>query len=453
VPDLHELTATQARDAIARGETTSEALVKACLGRVAKRDKDVGAWAYLDPEQALRQARAADEAKRSGSAIGPLHGVPVGIKDIIDTADMPTQNGSVYFEGRQPAEDATCVAALRAAGAVIMGKTVTTELATLTPAKTRNPHNPEHTPGGSSSGSAAGVASGMIPAALATQTGGSVIRPASFCGIYALKPTLGLISRSGVLLQSHTLDTVGVYGRSIEDLALLTDCLAAHDPKDPASFPRSPSRLLDVARSMPPAKPRLAFVRSPAWAEADEAARATFTDFVERLGDHCETVELPVLGPVIAAHRIVQSSENAAYYGPLIERDRDSFSAGLIERLEAGQRITARAYIEAIMLREGAATSVEQVLARYTAILMPAAPGPAPASLGTTGNPVFNGMWTYLGMPAVTLPLLSVGGLPFGVQLIGARRDEGRLLRTARWLVQHASTIGSRFEPRGSQRL
>ncbi|MEO8420586.1 MAG: amidase, partial [Hyphomicrobium sp.] len=214
--DPTSLSTTAAAEAIRHGELTSVALVTACLDRIAAHEGNVQAWEYLDPELALAQARDADAAFRAGEASGALHGVPIGVKDIFDTADMPTENGSPIFSGRRPDRDATCVAALRSAGAVILGKTVTTELALLTPAKTRNPHNLTHTPGGSSAGSAAAVADHMVPAALGSQTAGSIIRPASFCGVYGFKPTLGLVPRSGVLMQSHTLDTVGVYGRSVE---------------------------------------------------------------------------------------------------------------------------------------------------------------------------------------------------------------------------------------------
>ena len=434
--DLHELTLSAAARGIAAGELSSEALVTACLDQVARRDPEVQAWAYLDPEQALSQARAADAWQKSGAPLGPLHGVPIGIKDIIDMADMPTENGSPYFKGRQPAADATCVAALRAAGAVIMGKTVTTELATLSPPKTRNPHNVLHTPGGSSSGSAAGVASGMMPGALATQTGGSVIRPASFCGIYALKPTFGMISRTGVLLQSHTLDTIGVYGRSIEDLALMADCIAGFDPSDPSSYPQGPSRLAAVANEAPPALPPLAFVKGPAWDVADADTQQVFSSFVRSLGAHCRETELPILDKVIAWQRAVQSAENAAYYGSFVADDADVFTPALRQRIAAGRGVSAADYIPAIMARGNAAGEVEKLLESHAAIVMPAATGPAPADLGTTGDPIFNGMWTYLGLPAVTLPLLTVRGMPLGVQLIGSRRDDGRLLRTARWLAQ-----------------
>ena len=236
ISDLTALDAAGAADAIRKGETTSEALVGACLDRIAERDGEVQAWAHLDPERARAQARDMDAVQRSGGAMGPLHGVPIGIKDIFDTADLPTQYGCPIFDGFRPKKDATCVTLLRAAGAVILGKTVTTELALLTPAKTRNPCNLAHTPGGSSAGSAAAVAARMVPAALGSQTAGSVIRPASFCGVYGFKPTLGLVPRAGVLMQSHTLDTVGVLASSVDDLALLTDCMIAFEAGDAVSY-------------------------------------------------------------------------------------------------------------------------------------------------------------------------------------------------------------------------
>lgn len=436
--DLAALTATEAARAIREGEITSEALTKACLDRIAAREEEVQAWVHLDREQALAQARFADAQRASGKGVGSLHGIPVGIKDIIDTGDMPTQNGSPLFKGHQPAKDAFCVAALRAAGAVIMGKTVTTELATLTPNKTRNPHNIAHTPGGSSSGSAAGVADRMIPLALGTQTGGSVIRPASFCGIYGLKPTLGLISRRGVTLQAHTLDTVGVYGRSLEDVALITDALSLHDPEDPVSYARGRTSVAAMLDDLPPAPPLLAFYRTPAWEQADAAARAAYDGLVARLGDRIREVPLPTLAEAYSTHQpAVQGSENAAYYGPLLARAPEAISPGLTARIEAGAKVLAKDYITAINAREVHYAAVEGVLREHAAILTPASAGPAPKGLGTTGNPVFNAVWTYLGVPCVTLPLLEVAGLPLGVQLVGMRRDEGRLLRTARWLVEH----------------
>jgi Asp-tRNA(Asn)/Glu-tRNA(Gln) amidotransferase A subunit family amidase len=277
----------------------------------------------------------------------------------------------------------------------------------------------------------------MIPLALGTQTGGSVIRPASFCGIFGLKPTLGLISRRGVTLQSHTLDTVGVYGRSVEDLALIADALSAHDPEDPVSYRRSRGSLVEMAAQPAPEPPRFAYCRTPAWDQADPAARETLDKFAASLGDRVQEMPIAALEDAIAQHRVVMGSENAAYYGPLLARAPEAISPGLTERIQTGARILAKDYIAAVNARDRIYAAVEASLTSYTAILTPASCGPAPKGLGSTGNPIFNGLWTYLGVPCVTLPLLEVDGLPLGVQLVGMRRDEGRLLRTARWLVEH----------------
>ena len=255
--------------------------------------------------------------RKEGKGVGPLHGVPVGIKDIIDTADMPTENGCRAHKGRQPTADAACVTALRRAGAVIMGKTVTTELATFTPGKTRNPRNPEHTPGGSSSGSAAAVAAGMVPAALGTQTVGSVIRPGAFCGIYGLKPTYGVIPRTGVLTQAPSLDTVGVYGRSVEDLALLADALQGHDERDPASLVSSRPRLLATATEDWPLAPLFAFVKTHAWGDADPSTHEAFGELVEELGGQVTEISLDhTTERGYAAARQVQKVEMACSSAP-----------------------------------------------------------------------------------------------------------------------------------------
>ncbi len=434
--DLARLTATAAMKRLNSSDITSEQLTRACLDHIAKREAEVKAFAHLDPEHALAQARAADVARKSGKGVGPLNGLPVGIKDIIDTADMPTQNGCDFYKGRQPAEDAACIAALRDAGAIIIGKTVTTEMASTTPGATCNPHNLGHTPGGSSSGSAAGVADHMFPLALGTQTGGSVIRPASFCGIFALKPTFGLISRTGVTMQSHTLDTVGVYGRSVEDLALIADALSAHDPRDPGSYQRSRPNFVRAAAEKVPVKPLFAYIRTPAWGLTDQVTKDAFAELIADLGDQVEVVDMPSLETVSANAGIVQSGENAAYYGALADQAGDAISPALRTRIEAGRKVSAEAYLSAINAREDAARRIDLMLTSYAAILTPSSTGPAPKTLASTGNPIFNAPWTYLGNPCVNVPILEADGLPIGVQLVGARRDDGRLLRTARWLAE-----------------
>jgi Asp-tRNA(Asn)/Glu-tRNA(Gln) amidotransferase A subunit family amidase len=439
VTDLTQLTATDASKLMAAGKLTSEDLTKACIARIEAREPEVNAFAHFDAEHALEQARTIDRARAAGKLQGPLVGLPVGIKDIIDTADMPTQNGSAFFKDRQPVDDAACVAALRQAGCVIIGKTVTTELATLTPGKTCNPHNLGHTPGGSSSGSAAGVADGMFPLALATQTGGSVIRPASFCGIYGLKPTFGMISRVGVTMQSHTLDTIGVYGRCVADLALIADALSAYDARDPQSyFPRTATNMTRIAGEKPPVAPLFCFVKTPAWDVADPIAKEAIAELIAELGDRCEEMEMPSLVTIAAHAATVGGAENAGYYGPIADVAGDAMSPGLRDRIEKGRKVPVESYVRAIAARERAANAIDAQLSHsHTALLTLAAPGTAPKTLASTGNPAFNAPWTYLGHPCVTLPLLEANGLPIGVQLIGARRDDGRLLRTAQWLVDH----------------
>jgi Asp-tRNA(Asn)/Glu-tRNA(Gln) amidotransferase A subunit family amidase len=435
---LCDLAAGAAASGIARGELSSEALVTACLERTAELEPQLQAWAFLDHARALAQAKAADEQRRAGKGVGALHGVPVGIKDIIDTADMPTENGSAIFKGRQPRHDAAAVAALRAAGAVVLGKTITTELATLTPSVTRNPRNPEHTPGGSSSGSAAAVACGMVPVALGTQTGGSVIRPAAFCGIYGFKPTFGLIARPGVLTQAPSLDTIGVFGRSLEDVALVVDAMQGYDERDPASIATSRPNLLARAKEDWPLPPMFTFAKTHAWGDAEAATREAFGELVELLGDKVEEISIDFTTERgNTAAKTVQNVELAHHYGPLLEHAPDLISKRLAGQIEEGRRVRGIDYVAALEARNELYATIDGLIMQHGQILTPAALGPAPKGLESTGNPVFCAFWTYLGVPAVTLPLLEADGLPMGVQLIGARRDDGRLLRSARWLVQH----------------
>jgi Asp-tRNA(Asn)/Glu-tRNA(Gln) amidotransferase A subunit family amidase len=435
---LADLTALEARERMLRGEFSAEQLSVACLQRIAERDPQVRAWAYVDRDLALAQARAADELRRSGRPTGALHGIPVGVKDIIDTADMPTENGTPIDAGRRPGRDATVVARLRAAGAVILGKTVTTEFAHLTPAKTRNPVNLEHTPGGSSSGSAAAVSAAMVPLAIGTQTGGSVIRPAAFCGVFGFKPTFGLIPRSGVLSQSPHLDTIGTFGRTLEDAALLADVLAGYDAGDKDSLSVAPPQLLNTARTDPPVTPALAFVKTAAWKHINDDCAQGFAELVEVLGEHCDEVELPEIfaEAAPAQQRLAQvgmARDLRHYY----EHGSERLAAGTRSAIEQGRAISAVDYLSALDWQKVLHAGLEEIFYRYDALITPAASGEAPAGFATTGDPAFCILWTLTGVPAVTLPLLEGGhGLPVGVQLIGRRGYDGRLLRTARWLMK-----------------
>jgi Asp-tRNA(Asn)/Glu-tRNA(Gln) amidotransferase A subunit family amidase len=282
----------------------------------------------------------------------------------------------------------------------------------------------------------------MIPLALGTQTGGSVIRPGSFCGIHALKPTLGLISRTGVTLQSHTLDTVGVYGRSLADLAMITDALSQFDPTDAVSYERGRPSLSPVLAAGAAGTPRLGFFRSPAWEFAESGAKAALENFVKSLGTAVREVAIPEMDNVVERHAHIMGAENSGYYGPLAERNPEGLSAKLRERLAEGAKVSAGDYVRALAARDGLYRAVERTLGEVSALITLPSCGPAPKGLGSTGNPVFNGMWTYLGVPCVTLPLMTVDGMPCGVQLIGKRRDEGRLLAVARWVEAQVADRG-----------
>jgi Asp-tRNA(Asn)/Glu-tRNA(Gln) amidotransferase A subunit family amidase len=434
---LSWLSATDAARAVRDGAVSSEQLVEACLARIREAEPQVQAWHFLDPEHALAQARALDEQRRAGGPVGPLHGVPVGIKDIIDTTDMPTEDGTPLHAGRRPDDDATVVALLRQAGAVIMGKTVTTECAYFHPGKTRNPHNPAHTPGGSSSGSAAAVAAGMVPLALGSQTNGSTIRPASFCGVYGFKPTHGLVPRGGMMRLSRALDHVGLFARSLEDIALLAEQVAAYDERDPDTRARARPPFVATAAQEPPLPPHLAFVKGPAWERADEATREAFAELAEALGERITEVELPAAAAEAAGwHRTIMEAEMAANLDLEWQRGRERLSQPLRSLIERGQAVPALEYQRSLARIPLLNSAFADLFERYDAFVTPAAPGTAPKGLDSTGDPAFCTLWTLCGTPAVSLPLMrGEDGLPLGVQLVGARGDDARLLRTARWLA------------------
>jgi Asp-tRNA(Asn)/Glu-tRNA(Gln) amidotransferase A subunit family amidase len=391
------LAATEAARLLAEREVSSEELVHECLDRIEEREDELRAWAHLDPEEAIAQARARDDE----TSRGPLHGLPVGVKDVIDTADMPTAYGSPIYAGRRPDRDAACVAWLRDQGAVILGKTVTTEFATYQPPPTVNPHDPQRTPGGSSSGSAAAVADGMVPLAYGTQTAGSVIRPASFCGVVGFKPRLGWHPTDGIKRLSARLDTLGTFGRTVADAALL----AGFDPAGD--------------------EPRIAWCRTP-WGEADDAVR----EAARRLD--LDEIDLPA-----AFSGLADAQETLMAYDVArnLEREwrdhRELLSAAMREYLERAWTIPREAADEGAALAETCRARLPEVLGGYDALLVPAAAGEAPLrSGGTTGDPLFCRAWTLLGVPAISVPgLTGPAGMPVGAQLVGL--DERTLLDAA----------------------
>jgi Asp-tRNA(Asn)/Glu-tRNA(Gln) amidotransferase A subunit family amidase len=435
--ELTTLTACQAQALLRDGRISALELTDACLARIAAEEPHVQAWAFLDPELARAQARRCDELRRLGRAHGPLHGIPVGVKDIIDTRDLPTEHGTVLHAGRRPHRDAAVVERLRAAGAVVLGKTVTTELAVYHPGKTRNPHDAERSPGGSSSGSAAAVAAGMVPLAIGTQTNGSVIRPASYCGVFGFKPSHGLISRFGVLTQSPPLDHIGVFARTIEDLALLAEALAGYDARDRDTRLETPPRLSEVAGQEWPLPPDLALVRSPVWDQAEDDLRAGFGELAEALGPRLTEVELPAaFNTAHDLHGLIMAVDLARSFAAEYERGREQLSERLRGIIEDGLAARAIDYARALDLVPKLRAALDPLFERHDVIVTPAATGQAPRGLGATGSPAFCTIWTLLGLPAVTLPLLTgADGMPIGVQLVGGFGEDARLLRTARWLV------------------
>jgi len=431
------LTAAEAARKIRSGLLTSEELVASCLEQIRAFEPKVQAWQFLDEAHALAQARALDERKRNGEPLGPLHGVPVGVKDIIDTADMPTENGTVLHKGRTPRDDAGVVTQLRAAGAVILGKTVTTECAYFNPGKTRNPHNPEHTPGGSSSGSAAAVAASMVPLALGSQTAGSVIRPAAFCGVYGFKPTHGLIPRHGILQLSRTLDHVGLFARGIDDLALLLEQLQGYDERDPDTRPRARVDYQRISNEEPPLEPMFAFIKTPHWERTDPDLKEAYAELQEALGPQIEEVELfPSAAEGWDWQRTIMEAEMSSNLEPLWLAGKDKLSERLRGLMERGRETRVVDYQRTLRRLAPTIESFDELFReRYDAILTPPALGTAPKGLGATGDPAFCVLWTLLGMPAITLPLMQgANGLPLGVQLVGRKGYDARLLRTARWL-------------------
>jgi Asp-tRNA(Asn)/Glu-tRNA(Gln) amidotransferase A subunit family amidase len=366
--------------------------VAACLRRIQEREHSIKAWVRLDPEPAL-------------------DGLPLGVKDVIDTADLPTAYGSPALADRRPAQDAEVVRRLRAAGAVVLGKTTSTEFALYHPAATRNPHDLKRTPGGSSSGSAAAVADGMVPVALGTQTAGSVIRPASFCGVFGFKPTFGLLSTEGVLTLSPSLDTVGLFARTAADLRLLAG-------------------LLGIEAEAPP--PRIGFLRTPRWAEVDASARARIEATVAALS--LEELELPArFDGLVEAQITIMESEVAKHLGPLVSGLE--ISPGLAEFLARCAGWQPAAYDEAQRLANECRGRLDELFGRFDLLLTPAVRGVAPAGLDSTGDPLFCRTWTLLGTPAVAVPgLAGQNGLPLGIQLVGRPGADALVLAGAELL-------------------
>ena len=418
MPELYRLTATEAARHIAAREITSEALVRSCLDRIAEREAAVQAWQFLDPELALKQARERD----AKPAAGLLHGIPVGVKDIFETHDQPTDHGSALYHGNRTNTDAAAVAAVRTAGAVIIGKTVTTEFASAHPGKTRNPHNPAHTPGGSSSGSAAAVADFMVPLAFGTQTGGSVVRPAAFCGVVGFKGTHGLIGTEGIGPLAAIFDTVGGFARSVEDIALFFGALTD-----------LPAELLPIHPH-----PRIALCRDPFWSAASPETQQLIEATAERFraaGADVSEMDLPA--EYADAAEVNQGLMNASVAESHVERWRaapDKISLRFAAQIEQGLAMPPNRAAELRATVERWRLEFDELLDPFEAWLVPSAPGEAPEGLDTTGDPIMNRLWSVAGVPAINLPAgTGPNGLPLGVQLVARRDTDRTLLAVAAW--------------------
>ncbi|MCC6533901.1 MAG: amidase [Burkholderiales bacterium] len=417
----NELSASEISQATRAGTLSCEAVVRACLEHIATREPAVQAWQYIDAEGAIAQARALD----AGSARGPLHGVPFGAKDIIDTHDMPTEYGSPIHRGHRPDRDAACIALMRRAGAVLVGKTVTTEFANVHPGKTRHPLDPARTPGGSSSGSAAAVAAAMVPLALGTQTTASTIRPASFCGVVGYRPTWSDLRLSGVMEAAGSLDTLGLMARSVADIALLRAVLLGVEPR---------------ALPAETAKPRIGFCRTHLWENAESTTQRLLEDAASRLAAAGASVKDAVLPSAFTripeAHKAVSSFEFTRNFSWEIAHHWDRISETLRNgRIKDGLATTFERYREARELLSACRQTLDQFFDNYDILLTPAAAGEAPVGLHSTGYTGFCSIWTSTHVPALTLPLLQgPSGLPIGVQLV-ARRDRDRdLFGFAQWI-------------------
>ncbi len=416
-----QLTAAQAARLIQAGQLKSEELVKACLERISQRDTEIQAWTCYDADLALRQARELD---RAAGPHGPLHGIPIGVKDVIDTADLPTQYGSPIYRGFRPRWDAACVSLARSAGAILLGKTATTEFASIHPAPTRNPLNLAHSPGGSSSGSAAAVADFMVPLAFGTQTAGSTIRPAAFCGVVGYKPTFNRINRAGLKFSAESLDTIGLLGRSVEDVALFAHAVSGQG-LPPFEQPR-------------PAL-RIGLHRTPHWQQAAASAQGVLEQSARKLaaaGAVVEEFELAVeFEALYEAQGVIMRYETARAMAWETRQHRELLSAEYAERMVQGMAISQRDYQLALGQGEWCRQRFAREMSRFDVLLTLSAAGEAPLGLHTTGDAVFNRIWTLLGVPCIQLPAAAgPQGLPLGVQVIGVRGSDLETLRCAHWI-------------------
>ena len=421
------------------GQISSAEVCKAYITRIDKFEKDVKAWNFFDKKTLLEKAEEADEYRKSGKPLGLLHGLPIAVKDIFGTIDMPTECGTVFRKKMSASQDSEVVNLLKNAGAIIMGKTVTAELAFIHPGKTTNPHDYSRTPGGSSSGSAAAIASQMAPLSIGSQTGGSIIRPASYCGVVGYKPSYGLISRSGVLKTSEKLDTIGVFGKSVEDVALLAKTLIKKDIYDSSTVHFAADNMLEECKKGPIFEPKFIFYKTDNWKNIHKESRDAFDFFIKKFQKYIEVFDTPsYFKDIPKYHQVIHETDLANNFQPYYKKDKKKLSKEMRDAIERGMKHSAYEYANAIDFMKQSYESYKEVFEDYHGVITPASSGVADKGLKSTGSADFQKIWTYLGLPAISLPLLTgENNLPLGVQLIGNKLDDLRFLGIANWLEKN----------------
>ena len=434
--EIISLSLEQLASKIKDAQLSSVDVCKAFIERIEKFDKEIKAWAHFDKKVLLEKAEEADEHRRSGKPLGSLHGVPVAVKDIIGTIDMPTECGTVIRKGKSYSQNAEIIDMLHSAGALVMGKTATSELAFLGPSDTTNPHDNSRTPGGSSSGSAAAVASFMAPVSIGSQTGGSIIRPASYCGVVGYKPTYGLISRNGVLRTSYNLDHMGVFGRSVEDVAMLAKVLIKKDKYDPATIHYSADNFVEETKKGPLFEPKFIFYKTEHWKLIDKKSQGAFEYFIKSFPKNIEVFDTPsYFKDIHKYHQIIHETDLANNFSVYYKKYKKKLSKYMQNAIANGNKHSAKEYAEAIDFMKRSYESYQEVFEDYHGVLSPSSPGVAPKGLKSTGTAEFNKVWSYMGTPCISLPLLEgENNLPLGVQLIGNKYDDHRFLGVANWL-------------------
>ena len=439
--DIFSLKVEEIASKIKDAQLTSVEVCEKYIEKINKFEKDLKAWVYFDKKLLLEKAAEADKYRQSGKPIGPLHGIPIAVKDIVGTVDMPTECGTVIKKEKSFSQNAEIIDLLLAAGAIVMGKTATAEFAYLGPPKTTNPHDHSRTPGGSSSGSAAAVASFMAPLSIGSQTGGSVIRPASYCGVVGYKPTYGLISRNGVLKTSEKLDHIGMFGKTVEDVALLAKVLIKKDKFDSATVDYSADGLLEETKKGPLFEPKFIFYKTDYWKNVEKKSREVFEYFIKSFKNNIEIFDTPsYFKDIHKYHQIIYETDLANNFGLYYKKYKKKLSKPMQDAIVKGNKHSAKEYAKAIDFMKTSYEYHEKVFEKCHGVMSPSSPGVAPKSLKSTGSAEFNRVWSYLGTPCISLPLLKgESKMPLGVQLIGAKFDDHKLLGVANWIEKECN--------------